>query len=128
MARELLPELTSCIDIALQPNVTVYASPLKLFEYMAAARAIVAPASPNIREILEDGVDGVLFTPGSTEAMAQAIERLAGDAALREKLGQAAARKIAARNLTWRGNAERVISVIRKLRAHAGLAAQRAGR
>jgi glycosyltransferase involved in cell wall biosynthesis len=128
MARELLPELTSCIDIALQPNVTVYASPLKLFEYMAAARAIVAPASPNIREILEDGVDGVLFTPGSTEAMAQAIERLAGDAALREKLGQAAARKIAARNLTWRGNAERVISVIRKLRAHAGLTAQPAGR
>ena len=88
MPRESLPELTSCIDIALQPNVTPYASPLKLFEYMAAARAIVAPASPNIREILEDGVDGLLFAPGSAEAIAGAIERLAGDAALRERLGK----------------------------------------
>ena len=92
----------SCIDIASQPRVTAYASPLKLFEYMATGRAIVAPASPNIREILEDGVDGLLFAPGSAEAMAAAIERLARDATLREKLGQAAAQKIAARDLTGR--------------------------
>jgi glycosyltransferase involved in cell wall biosynthesis len=127
MPRESLPELTSCIDIALQPNVTPYASPLKLFEYMAAARAIVAPASPNIREILEDDVDGVLFAPGSAEAMAGAIERLVGDAALRERFGKAAARKIAGRNLTWRGNAERAVAIVRKLRAPAGLAAEPAG-
>jgi glycosyltransferase involved in cell wall biosynthesis len=127
MPRALLPELTCCIDIALQPNVTPYASPLKLFEYMASARAIVAPASPNIREILEDGVDGLLFAPGSAEAMADAIEKLAGDPALRERLGQAAAQKIAARNLTWRGNAERVVSMVRKLRAPAGLATEPAG-
>jgi glycosyltransferase involved in cell wall biosynthesis len=127
MPRESLPELTSCIDIALQPNVTPYASPLKLFEYMAAARAIVAPASPNIREILDDGVDGVLFAPGSAEAMAGAIERLAGDAAMRERLGKAAAQKIAGRNLTWRGNAERAVSIVRKLRASPGLAAEPVG-
>ena len=127
MPRESLPELTSCIDIALQPNVTPYASPLKLFEYMAAARAIVAPATSNICEILEDGVDGVLFAPGSAEAMAIAIERLASDAGLRERLGKAAAQKIAARNLTWRGNAERVVGIMHKLRARAGLAAQTVG-
>ena len=125
--RESLPELTSCIDIALQPNVTPYASPLKLFEYMAAARAIVAPATSNVREILDDGVDGVLFAPGSAEAMAAAIERLAGDAALRERVGQAAADKIAGRNLTWRGNADRAVSIVRKLRASVGLAAEPAG-
>ena len=127
MPRESLPELTSCIDIALQPNVTPYASPLKLFEYMAAERAIVAPASPNIREILEDGVDSLLFVPGSAEAMAAAIERLAGDAALREKFGKAAAQKIVGRNLTWLGNAERAVSIVRKLRASAGLATEPAG-
>jgi glycosyltransferase involved in cell wall biosynthesis len=127
MPRESLPELTSCIDIALQPNVTLYASPLKLFEYMAAARAIVAPASPNIREILEDGVDGVLFAPGSAEAMAGAIERLAADAALRERIGMAAAQKIAGRNLTWRGNAERAVSIVRRLRVSAGFATEPVG-
>lgn len=127
MPRELLPEVVSCIDIALQPKVTPYASPLKLLEYMAAARAIVAPASPNIREILDDGVDGLLFAPGSAEAMACAIERLARDAPLREKLGQAAAQKLAARDLTWAGNAERVLSIVRKLRDPAGLATEPAG-
>lgn len=127
MPRELLPELMSCIDIALQPRVTAYASPLKLFEYMATGRAIVAPASPNIREILEDGVDGLLFAPGSAEAMAAAIERLARDATLREKLGQAAAQKIAARDLTWGGNANRVVSIVRELRASGALATKPAG-
>jgi glycosyltransferase involved in cell wall biosynthesis len=127
MPRESLPELTSCIDIALQPKVTPYASPLKLFEYMAAARAIVAPANSNICEILEDGADGLLFEPDSTEGMAAAIEKLAGDATLRDKLGKAAARKIASRNLTWRGNAERAVSVVRRLTACVDLAAESAG-
>jgi len=127
MPRDSLPELTSCIDIALQPKVTLYASPLKLFEYMAAARAIVAPATFNICEILEDGADGLLFEPDSTESMAIAIEKLAGDAALRDKLGRAAARKIASQNLTWRGNAERAVSLMRKLKVPVDLAAESAG-
>jgi glycosyltransferase involved in cell wall biosynthesis len=46
-------------DIALQPDVTAYASPLKMFEYMAVGSLIVAPDCPNIREILND--DTALF-------------------------------------------------------------------
>ena len=128
MPRESIPELTSCIDIALQPKVTAYASPLKLFEYMAAGRAIVAPATPNILEILQHDVDALLFAPGSTQAMAEAIEKLVADPALREGLGKAACEKIRARRLTWAGNAERVVSIARKLRGPAELAAEPAGR
>ncbi len=40
-----------------------YASPLKLFEYLALGRAIVAPDQPNIREVLDDGVNALLFDP-----------------------------------------------------------------
>jgi glycosyltransferase involved in cell wall biosynthesis len=116
MPRESMPELTSCIDVALQPKVTPYASPLKLFEYMAAARAIVAPATPNILEILEDGVDAMLFPCDSPQAMGDAIVKLASDRQLRENLGRAAAQKIMARGLTWRGNAERAVALARKLR------------
>lgn len=61
MPHEKLPAYVSAFDIALQPEVTSYASPLKLFEYMAMARAIVAPASENILEVLEDGTDSLLF-------------------------------------------------------------------
>jgi glycosyltransferase involved in cell wall biosynthesis len=112
---EKLPGYVSAFDIALQPEVTSYASPLKLFEYMAMARAIVAPASENILEVLEDGMDSVLFPKGDMEAFAAAIARLAADAPLRTKLGAGAAAKIARRDLTWHGNAIRVAALARNL-------------
>src|SRR5262249_27488858 len=105
-------------DIALQPEVTPYASPLKLFEYMALGRAIVAPDAENIREILEDKVDGLLFAPGDIEALSDAIRRFASDDELRLRLGSAARRKIKSRNLTWRGNAERVAALAADLVRH----------
>jgi glycosyltransferase involved in cell wall biosynthesis len=52
VARERVPELVAAFDIALQPAVVAYASPLKLFEYLALAKAIVAPRQPNIEEVL----------------------------------------------------------------------------
>jgi glycosyltransferase involved in cell wall biosynthesis len=76
---------------------------------MAAGRAIVAPDQENIREILSDGETALLFDPSRPEAMWQAILRLAGDADLRHRLGAAAAAEIARRDLTWSGNARRVV-------------------
>ncbi|HUB12092.1 MAG TPA: glycosyltransferase [Acetobacteraceae bacterium] len=105
---EAIPALVAEFDIALQPLVVSYASPLKLFEYMAAARAIVAPDQPNIREVLRDGETAVLFLPTEPGAMWRAIRRLAGDAALRQRLGAAARAEIARRDYTWAGNAARV--------------------
>jgi glycosyltransferase involved in cell wall biosynthesis len=98
-------------DIALQPEVVAYASPLKLFEYMALGRAIVAPDAPNIREIVTNGVDCLLFDPEQPDGLAQALQRLAGDAALRERLGRAAIAKLAERRLTWRDNAVKVAAL-----------------
>jgi glycosyltransferase involved in cell wall biosynthesis len=107
--REAIPALVAGFDIALQPLVVSYASPLKIFEYMAAGRAIVAPDQPNIREILRDGETAVLFDPQASGAMWRAIQRLAGDPALRARLGEAARAEIARRDYTWRGNAVRVV-------------------
>jgi glycosyltransferase involved in cell wall biosynthesis len=50
-------------------------SPLKLFEYMAARRTIVGPAFPTIVEVLEDGVDAILFKPDNLTEMIKAIQR-----------------------------------------------------
>jgi glycosyltransferase involved in cell wall biosynthesis len=108
--REAIPALVAGFDIALQPLVVSYASPLKIFEYMAAGRAIVAPDQPNIREVLRDGETAVLFDPAEAGAMWRAIRRLAGDTALRRRLGEAARAEIARRDYTWRGNAARVVA------------------
>jgi glycosyltransferase involved in cell wall biosynthesis len=110
-----IPELVSAMDIALQPEVTEYASPLKLFEYMSLGRAIVAPDSENIREILESGVDALLFRHGDSESFADMIRTLAVDANLRGRLGAAAESKIKRRGLTWSHNADKVITVIEEL-------------
>ena len=116
--REAIPGLVSGFDIALQPLSVPYASPLKIFDYMAAGRAIVAPDQPNIREVLRDGETAVLFSPDEPGAMWRAISRLADDAALRQRIGLAARQEIAQRNYTWRGNAARVVAWAENNLAH----------
>ena len=95
-------------DIALQPSVTPYASPLKIFDYMAAGCAIVAPDQPNIREILQHERTALLFDPESHTSRWSAIERLIGDADLRARLGAAARHELQSRPYTWAGNAARI--------------------
>ena len=54
---------------------THFTSPLKLFEYMAAGRAIVASDLPSIREVLRDDEHALLVEPGDADALAAAIRR-----------------------------------------------------
>jgi glycosyltransferase involved in cell wall biosynthesis len=105
----------AAFDIAVIPGVTPYASPLKLFEYLELGRAIVAPDVENIREILTEGENALLFDPVSDEALADALLRLCEDPALRARLGDAARRTIAAKSLTWNHNAECIVAVAKTL-------------
>jgi glycosyltransferase involved in cell wall biosynthesis len=107
-----VPGLIQQFDIALQPRAVAYASPLKLFEYMAGGRAIVAPDQPNIREILKDGETALLFDPNQPGTLWSAIRRLAGDPALREKIGTAARCELDQRDFTWQGNAARITGAV----------------
>jgi glycosyltransferase involved in cell wall biosynthesis len=114
--REAIPGLVAGFDIALQPAVVPYASPLKVFEYMAAGRAIVAPDQPNIREVLEHGRTAILFDVKQSGGLWQAIRRLAADPELRARLGQAARAEVIGRERTWAGNARRVAALAREAR------------
>ena len=107
--RDAVASYVAAFDIALQPNVVDYASPLKLFEYMALGRAIIAPDQPNIREILTDGDNALLFRPSDIAHFRTQIMRLCGDADLRHRLGAAAARTIDTSGLTWSDNVHRVL-------------------
>ena len=96
-------------DIALQPGVTPSASPLKIFDYMAAGCAIVAPDQPNIREILTHDHPALLFDPDAPEQRWTAIQRLIRDPGLRRRLGAAARAELDRRDYTWSGNASRIV-------------------
>jgi glycosyltransferase involved in cell wall biosynthesis len=103
-------------DIALQPAVVEYASPLKIFEYLMLGCAIVAPSMPNIREVLVDGENAILFDPSDGQGLGQALQRLCGDDDLRRRISEGARRTITDRKFTWHHNAERVISLFDQLR------------
>jgi len=107
--RDRLAAVISDFDIALQPKAVAYASPLKLFEYMALGRAIIAPDQPNIREVLTHERTALLFDPNNLVSLRLAIARLAADARLRNELGDRARRDIIERDFTWAGNARRVV-------------------
>lgn len=110
-ARHEIPGLVAGFDVALQPASVPYASPLKVFDYMGAGRAIVAPDQPNLREVLEDGRTALLFDPAGPDAMWKAVQRLARDPALRARLGAGARAEVLRRELTWEGNARRVVAI-----------------
>lgn len=90
---EEIPQLLAAVDIAVMPWTNEYGSPLKLFEYMAMGKAIVAPDRPVIREILEDEVEALLAGE-SADALAEAIRRLATDPALRRRLAASVRRRV----------------------------------
>ncbi len=102
-------------DIALQPAVTPYASPLKIFDYMAAGCAIVAPQQPNIQEILRHEETALLFDPAAGGACWDAIQRLVEDPELRRRLGTRARLELEQKGYTWAGNAARIVALAEKI-------------
>lgn len=116
--REALAPYIAAFDVALQPAVTAYASPLKVIEYLAMGKAIVAPDQENIREILEDGDNARLFPADDPAALADALAQLANDEALRARLGRRAVESIGERGLTWIGNGERIVAHMARKQRH----------
>lgn len=101
----------AAFDIAVVPSMTPYSSPLKLFEYLQLGRAIVAADAENIREVLTNEKDALLFDPATDGALEAALYRLCVDPSLRARLGEAARRTIVERSFTWSRNAERVVAI-----------------
>lgn len=93
-----------------------YASPMKLFEYMAAGRAIVASDLPAWSDVVADGETALLLPPDVVPAWSQAIDRLRLDSDLRASLG-ARAREQALKEYTWDVRAERILAHIQKAAA-----------
>lgn len=113
VAPDAVPGWLSAIDVALAPypaDASFYFSPLKLFEYMAAGRAIVASAIGQIASVVRHGETGWLHAPGDVAGAARAALALASDEALRAQLGAAAQRWVAAHR-SWDAIAARVVAL-----------------
>ncbi len=83
----------ACADVLVAPHADwqgFFGSPIKLFEYMAAGKAIVASRVGQIQEIIRHEHNGLLVEPGDEDALLSALRRLEADAALRGRLGEQA--------------------------------------
>ncbi len=115
--RDEVARYVAVFDIALQPDVVAYASPLKLFEYMVLGKAIIAPDRANIREILTHRSDALLFNPNEEQAFTEQLRELCFDENLRQRLGLAAAQTLDGKKLYWQENAKRIGNLIGPLAA-----------
>ena len=92
-----------------QGDLSTFYSPMKLFEYLAAGRAILSSDLPALREILHEG-NAILLPPDDVEAWDRGLKRVAADPALRRRLGQQS--KMEARSHSWQERSRRVLEGI----------------
>ena len=116
IARDEVPaQLARASVLVLPTTATVsasrYTSPLKLFEYLATGRPIVASDLPAIREILTDGANAVLVQPSDERALAEGIRRVLDGRDLAVRIAEAAFDQAAA--YAWSRRAERIETLLR---------------
>lgn len=109
-----IPRYIAAMDIAVLLNSNGYGSPMKVFEYMAMQKAVIAPSVGPVMEVLKNGTTGLLIPPGDARAMGERILKLAADASLRERLGRTGRAYVVARH-TWFNNAESILNIYARL-------------
>jgi glycosyltransferase involved in cell wall biosynthesis len=107
----LIAPYSSQVQHSGKGDIGRWMSPLKLFEYMAAARPMLVSDLPVVREVLQDGKSALMCTPDDVESFAKALRLLAADPDLRGRLGRAARRKLE-EEYTWDIRARRVLQGI----------------
>lgn len=104
-----LPSFYDAADVVVIPSL-FEGLPLVLLEAMAMARPIVATRVDGIREVVRDGVTGVLVPPGDPSAIARGVEVIACDRAGALRMGRAA-RRCVEDHYSWDRIARRYIEI-----------------
>lgn len=93
-----------------QPHYAFYASPLKLFEYMASGRPIIASDLPALREILNDK-NALFFKPENVVDLARAIKMLKSSQMLGYNLSRQALADV--KQYTWQNRARNILNFVK---------------
>jgi glycosyltransferase involved in cell wall biosynthesis len=113
--------LQAAMDVLLAPYARTVAtpggvdtsrwmSPMKVFEYLAAGRAIVCSDLPVLREVLEHSTTALLADPDDADAWVSAVVRLRDDVPLREQLGTRG-RTMHAERFTWGARTSELLNI-----------------
>jgi glycosyltransferase involved in cell wall biosynthesis len=120
VAPKVVPSYLRSFDVLIAPyqrkvavsggggDTSRWMSPLKIFEYMAAARPIVCSDLPALREVLEPGKDAVLVDPADIEGWITALSELKQNEEMRQKLSEHALLSLKSK-FTWQIRAETIL-------------------
>jgi glycosyltransferase involved in cell wall biosynthesis len=115
-----VPNLISQADICVAPlalndrNVTQGACPIKILEYMAAGRPLLASNMPIVRELVREDVDGLLFSPNNPDDLARQAILLLKDMELSQRLAESAAAHVR-ETFTWHVSQKKLGKVYKRL-------------
>jgi glycosyltransferase involved in cell wall biosynthesis len=116
---DTVPRALAAMDVGTLPlpwteHFAYYASPIKLFEYMAAGCVVLASDLPGTAEVVRDGESALLVPAGDTAALAGALQRLAADPDLCERLRAQARRGV--EQYVWAARAARIRAFVEETR------------
>jgi glycosyltransferase involved in cell wall biosynthesis len=92
-----LPAALAALDVVLYAPLDSDGMSRVIFEYLAAGRPLIASRVGVVPEVLTDGEHAALVPAGDAQALAEALERLLGDAAAASRLGEGGRRLVEAR-------------------------------
>ncbi|MEZ4529173.1 MAG: glycosyltransferase family 4 protein [Desulfobacterales bacterium] len=113
---EEMPDYLGAADIFVAPYPKIdpfYFSPLKIFEAMAAGKAVLASAQGQICELIVPEHSGLLYPAGDKTAFLRQLHRAVDDPAFRKELGKNARTRME-ENYTWEHNAQKVLHQCQK--------------
>ena len=100
-------------------NVTQGCCPIKVLEYLACGKPLVAANLPVVRELVCDGQEALLFTPDDPADLARCILTLLNDPLLAERLAEAGCQRVR-REFTWEIAQQRLLGVYERLLVDGG--------
>lgn len=86
-----------------------FTSPIKLFEYMASGKPIIASGIPSVKEVLEDGRNSVLTVPGDAESLSGGIRKVLEDGSFAQKIAEVAL--IDSQDYSWEARAKKLLGM-----------------
>jgi glycosyltransferase involved in cell wall biosynthesis len=117
---ERVPQVISAADVAVAPGDMTQSldylirSPLKIYEYLACGRPVIAGELDSIRELFGNHQVGVLVKPGSVPALVAAIDMLRENPSLAAQMSLNA-RRLAERTLSWDVVGQQLASILRSV-------------
>ena len=116
---EHVPLYITISDVCVAPfiharNERLGLSPVKIYEYLACGKPVVASSIRGIGDLLKSSNSGIVVTPEDPNELANAIIKLLKDERLREQMGKNG-RELVVNNYSWKNAAKKTIAVFEEV-------------